>query len=145
MSKIKFTKFLPTQTMKTYCKNQGLNERHIRISRSMLYSEAFMSLSAVALKLYISIRMKFYKEEEQNIDFEFSKSLGIKLLHLSTNSEKTIRKGLKELVKIGFLEQTRFSKCGGKNNKIPNRFKFSERWKEYRKENSEDKRLKHNK
>ena len=142
---MKFTKFLPTQTLKAVDTRKICNEQHIRISRSMLYSEAFMCLSSVALKIYMSMRLKFHKEEEQNVDFDFSKSLGIKLLHLSTNSEKTIRNGLKELVKVGLIEQTLFSKGGGKNNKISNRYKFSIRWKEYKKEYSEDKRLKHNK
>lgn len=142
---MKFTKFLQTQTLKPVDTKKVCNEQHIRISRSMLYSEAFMSLSSVALKIYMSLRIKFHNEEEQNKDFEFSKSLGVKILKLSKNSEKTIKKGLQELVKIGFIEQTLFSKGGGKNNKISNRYKFSTRWKDYKKEYSKDKRLKQNK
>ena len=140
-----FTKFLPTQTLKPVDNRKVCNEQHIRISRSMLYSEAFMSLSSVALKIYMSMRIKFHKEEEQNKDFEFSKSLGVKILKLPKNSEKTIKKGLKKLVEAGFIEQTLFSKGGGKKNKISNRYKFSTRWKEYKKEYSKDKRLKQNK
>ena len=76
----------------------------------MLYSEAFMSLNHTAIKLYLAIRIKFHKEEENSIDFSFSKSLGIKLLHLSNNSEGTIKNGLRELVKKGFLDQTFISR-----------------------------------
>lgn len=142
---MKFKQFLPTQTLKPVDNRKVCNEQHIRISRSMLYSEAFMSLSSVALKIYMSMRIKFHKEEEQNKDFEFSKSLGVKILGLTDNSNKTIRKGLQELVEVGFVEQTLFSKGGGKKNKISNRYKFSTRWKEYKKEYSKDKRLKQNK
>lgn len=146
MSKrIKYTPFLPTQTLKPVDTRKVCNEQHIRISRSMLYSEAFMSLTAVSLKLYIALRMKFHKEEEQNLDFEFSKSLGIKLLGLQNNSAKTIRVGLKKLVELGFIEQTLFSRGGGKTNKIPNRYKFSTNWKYYKREYDDDKRLKKNK
>lgn len=129
MPKIKFTPFLPTQTLKTIDKKTCCNEQHIRISRSMLYSNSFMNLNANALKLYMVLRLKYHKEEEQNTDFAFSKSLGVKILNLSVNSEKTIRRSLKELVAKGFLEQTLFTKGGGKNNKISNRYKFSENWK----------------
>ena len=145
MPRIKFTPFLPTQTMKKYSKSENLNEKHIRISRSMLYSEAFMSLNAIALKLYMVLRIKFYNEEEKSLDFEFSKSLGVKIFKLSEKSEKTIRNGLKELVKKGFLEQTLFSQGGGKNNKISNRYKFSSNWKDSKKIYSEDKRYKNSK
>lgn len=142
---MKFKQFLPTQTLKPVDNRKVCNEQHVRISRSMLYSDAFMSLSSVALKIYMSMRIKFHKEEEQNKDFEFSKSLGVKILGLTDNSNKTIRKGLQELVEVGFVEQTLFSKGGGKKNKISNRYKFSTRWKEYKKEYSKDKRLKQNK
>ena len=145
MPNIKFTQFLPTQTLKVVDKKTCCNEQHVRISRSMLYSVAFMSLSSVALKLYLSLRIKFHNEESKNIDFGFSKSLGVKILGLTDNSGKTIRKGLQELVKKGFIEQTLFSKGGGKKNKISNRYKFSTRWKDYKKEYSDDKRLKQNK
>ena len=104
-----------------------------------------MSLTAVSLKLYIALRMKFHKEEEQNLDFEFSKSLGIKLLGLQNNSAKTIRVGLKKLVELGFIDQTLFSRGGGKTNKIPNRYRFSTNWKYYKREYANDKRLKKNK
>ena len=106
----RYTRFLLTQTLKPIDNRKSCNEQHIRISRSMLYSEAFMSLNHTAMKLYLVIRLKFHKEEEGNIDFPFSKSLGVKVLHLSSTSEKTIKNALLELVKKGFLDQTFISK-----------------------------------
>lgn len=137
---MKFTRFLPTQTMKCSVNHNKVNEQHIRIARSMLYSDAFISLNSTAIKLYMSLRIKYHKEEEKNTDFPFSQSLGIKVLHLSPNSGQTIRKGLQDLVKKGFLEQTFISKGGGKNNKISNRYKFSSNWKNFKKEYIVDKR-----
>lgn len=142
MPKKRFTEFLPTQSLKIVDRKTHCNEQHIRITRSMIYSEAFMSLNAVALKLYDVLRLKFHNEEKNNTDFAFSKSLGVKLLQLSSNSEKSIRKGLQELVQKGFIEQTFISSGGGKNNKIPNRYKFSANWKNYKREYSKDKRYK---
>lgn len=110
MAGIKFTQFLPTQTMKQIDRKKAINEQHIRITRSMLYSNAFQSLTAVEIKLYMVLRMKFHTEEKNNIDFAFSKSMGTKTLKLSSNSEKTIRRGLKGLVTKGFIEQTFISK-----------------------------------
>ena len=106
----KYTQFLPTQTLKQVDNRTVCNEQHVRISRSMLYSEAFMNLNHTAMKLYLAIRLKFHKEEEKNTDFAFSKSLGVKVLHLSSTSERTIKNALQELVKKGFLDQTFISK-----------------------------------
>lgn len=131
MPRRKFTPFLPTQTMKNIDSRTTLNERHIRISRSMFYSHSFMTLNSIALKLYMVMRFKFYEEEKEEKDFAFSKSLGIKTLQLSKNSEKTIRRGLQELIKKGFIEPTYISKGGGNKNKISNRYKFSNNWKTY--------------
>jgi len=132
MPKHKYTQFLATQTLKSVDTRKVCNEQHVRISRSMLYSKAFLSLNSVALKIYMILRLKFHKEEEQDKDFAFSKSLGVKILNLSEKSEKTIRRGLLELEQKGFIERTLFSKGGGKNNKNKNRFKFSTRWKQYK-------------
>lgn len=139
---MKFTRFLPTQTMKCSINHKNVNEQHVRIARSMLYSDAFMNLNSTSLKLYMSLRLKFHKEEEKTIDFAFSKSLGVKMLRLSPNSEQTIRKALMDLEKKGFLERTFISNGGGKKNKISNRYKFSSNWKYYKKDNITDKRTK---
>lgn len=95
----------------------------------MQYSMAFNKLSGNEIRLYLHMRMKFHKEEKEDKDFEYSKSLGVKVLRLSEKSENSVRRALKNLVKYGFIDITFISKGGGKNNKIPNRYKFSERWK----------------
>lgn len=79
------------------------------------------------------MKLKFYDQERDGKDFEFSKSLGVKLLGLSENSEHSIRRALQELVKVGFIEQTVFSNGGGRKNKQPNKYRFSTRWKTYKK------------
>lgn len=95
----------------------------------MFNSYAFKQLSGNEIRIYLNMRMKFHKEEKEENDFEYSKSLGVKVLGLSEKSEHSIRRALKNLVKYGFIDQTYISKGGGKNNKLPNRYKFSERWK----------------
>lgn len=122
------TSFLPTQTMKPYSKS----EQFVPITRSMLYSEAYKSLTANELLIYQIMRIKFHKQEAERTEFEFSRSLGVKVLGLSSNSDKTIRRALKGLEKKGFIERTYISKGGGKINKKPNRYMFSEKWKTYR-------------
>lgn len=131
MPRIKFTTFLPTETKKPIIDTtKQLNEAHIRRTRSMIYSNAYRQLSGNEIRLFDCMKLKFYKEEETGEDFEFSKSLGVKILGLSENSEKSIRRALQNLVKYGFIEPTYISKGGGKNNKKPNRYKFSRNWTE---------------
>lgn len=131
MPKIRFTPFFPTETMKNIDTRKTLNEQHIRRTKSFIYSKAYGNLSGNEIRLFDKIKLKFHKQEKENQDFAFSKSLGVKLLGLSENSEKSVRRALANLVKYGFLDQTFISKGGGKKNKQPNRYKFSERWKQY--------------
>ena len=130
MPKIKFTPFLPTETKNIIDRNKQLNEQHIRRTRSMIYSNAYRKLSGNEIRLFDCMKLKFHEEERKNDDFAFSKSMGVKVLGLSNNSEKTIRRALVNLVKYGFIEQTFISKGGGKNTKQSNRYKFSTRWRE---------------
>lgn len=97
----------------------------------MVYSKAFQKLSGNEIKLFLNMRLKFHKEEKKETDFAYSKSLGVKVLGLSEKSENSIRRALSNLVKYGFIDQTFISKGGGKHNKQPNRYKFSERWKQF--------------
>lgn len=129
MARIRFTPFCPPQTLKNIDTRKVLNERHIRITKSMLYHKAFQSLSGNAIRIYMSMLLKFHNELQNDMDFEYSKSLGTKHLGLSDNSEKSVKRALRELIKWGFIEPTFISKGGGKNKKIANRYKFSENWK----------------
>ena len=101
----------------------------------MYYSDAFKQLEGNDIRIYLNMREKFFEEEKNNKDFEYSKSYGVKVLGLSEKSEKSVRRALSNLVKYGFIEPTFISKGGGRNNKKPNRFKFSENWKEFKKRN----------
>lgn len=131
MSRIKFTPFLATETMIKTDRKTSLNEQHIRRTRSMIYSKAYRKLSGNEIRLFDSMKLKFHKEEKEGTEFDFSKSLGVKVLGLSKNSEQSVKRALRNLIKYGFIDQTYISKGGGKKVKQPNRFKFSERWKEY--------------
>lgn len=126
--KLKFTPFLPTETTKPIDSKKALNEQHIRKTRSMIYSKAYGKLSGNEIRLFECMKLKFYKEEKNNQDFDFSKSLGVKVLHLSENSQGSIRRALTNLVKYGFIDQTFIS--DGRGNQ-PNRYKFSKRWHTY--------------
>lgn len=130
-SRIKYSKPLKTQTCKNIDNKKQLNENHVRLFRSMINSKAFKKLSSNEIKIYLNMRMKFFEQEEKELDFPYSKSLGTKVLGLSIKSENSIRRALKNLVKYGFLEQTYISKGGGKTTKLPNRYKFSTRWQSY--------------
>lgn len=134
MPRINFTPFLPYETSKPVDSTKFCNEQHVRITRSMLFSDAYSSLNGNAMHLYQVLKIKFHKQAKSNKDFEISKSYGVKVLGLSSNSEKSVRRALKELVEKGFLAQTLHSKGGGINaiNKI-NRYKFSSNWKNYKK------------
>ena len=129
MSKIRFTPFLPVQTMKKIDTRKEINEQHVRITRSMLYHSSFQKLSGNAIRIYMSMQRMFYTQMKNDEEFEYAKSLGVKHLGLSESSEKSVKRAIKQLIDCGFIEYTFISKGGGKQQKIPNRYKFSENWK----------------
>ena len=129
MSKIRFTPFLPVQTMKKIDTRKEINEQHVRITRSMLYHSSFQKLSGNAIRIYMSMQRMFYTQMKNDEEFEYAKSLGVKHLGLSESSEKSVKRAIKQLIDYGFIEYTYISKGGGKQKKIPNRYKFSENWK----------------
>lgn len=130
MPKIKFTQFLPTQTTKIVDRRTALNEKHIRITKSLLTSPAYRSLSANGLLLYQMLELRFHKEEETNTDFALSQTLATYLIGLNENSKASGKRAISQLCHKGFIEPTYISKGGGKNKKIPNRYKFSSNWKQ---------------
>lgn len=129
MPNIRFTPFLPEQTTKRIDNKKEVNEQHVRITRSMLYHPSFQKLSGNAIRIYMSMQRMFYSQMKNKEEFEYAKSLGIKHLGLSENSEKSIKRAIKQLINCGFIEYTYISKGGGKKKKIPHRYKFSEQWK----------------
>ena len=129
MARIKFTEFLPTQTKNSIDKTKRLNEKHIRISESMLHSEAFKKLTLNAMRLYFEIELRFFRREARNEDFELSQTFATELLGFSQNSKNCGKRAIANLCHCGFIEPTYISKGGGKKQKVSNRFKFSENWK----------------
>lgn len=65
-----------------------------------------------------------------NEEFQFACSLGTELLGLSPNSERTIRRAIKELVEHGFIVCCEFSNGSGHK---PNIYRFSSNWKTWKK------------
>lgn len=130
MSKIRFTPFLLEETAKPIDRTKVINEKHIRITKSMFNHQAFRKLSRNAILLYMFMKFRFCKQLKSNEDFEFSQSLGISVLGISEKSGNTVKRALKQLVRHGFIEYTYISNGGGKNKKIPNRFIFSGSWKD---------------
>lgn len=129
MGKQKYTPFLPTQTTKVVDRRKKLNEEHVRLSKSMINSKAFKNLTENSIRLYLILRMKFFKQEAKNEDFELSQTYATKLLGFSHNSKVSGKRAINHLCHCGFIEPTYISKGGGKKNKISNRFRFSENWK----------------
>lgn len=129
MGRQNYTPFLPTQTTKVIDRRKKLNEEHVRLSKSMINSKAFKNLTENSIRLYLILRMKFFKEEAKNQDFEISQTFATELLGLSQNSKASGKRAINNLCHCGFIEPTYISKGGGKKNKISNRFRFSENWK----------------
>ena len=91
-------------------------DKHIRLTKDMLNSKAYLSLSNTAKVLYNY--MKLWASGEQ--EFDYSKSLGSKIV-----SPATYTNNIKELVDKGFIERVYISTGGGHK---PNRYKFSSNW-----------------
>jgi len=129
MAKIQFTPFLPTQTKNSIDRRMKLNEKHIRISESMIHSKAFKNLTENGLRLYIEIQLRFFRKEARDEDFELSQTFATELLGFTQNSKNCGKRAITNLCHCGFIEPTYISKGGGKAKKVSNRFKFSENWK----------------
>lgn len=108
----KQTPFLPYEGSKP-------KDTHIRLTRSMLLSESYSSLSFSAAKLYNL--MKLWAKGQ--MEFDYSWSLAQKA-SFSKKSNKTYIKAKNELIAKGFIECIRTSKC----SRLPNRYKLSSKW-----------------
>lgn len=129
MGKQRYTPFLPTQTIKVVDRRKNLNEEHVRLSKSMISCKAFKNLTENSIRLYLILRMKFFKQEAKNGDFELSQTYATELLGLSRASKASGKRAINNLCHCGFIEPTYISKGGGNKKKISNRFRFSENWK----------------
>jgi len=126
MPKTRFTKFKPYETMLRGGNGQAINEQHTRLTRSLLLSPAYKDLGKNAVKILNAMKIIAKGEKE----FDFACSLGISYLGISSNSEKSVREAIKELVEHGFIERKYFSNGA---NHIPNRYEFSCNWIKWKK------------
>lgn len=97
------------------------DEPHVRLTRSMVLSEAYISLSYSAVKLYTFLRMYSLGNEE----VEYAWSLAKKIF----GSSGTFNSAKKDLIEKGFIKCIRTSKC----SRLPNLYKFSSDWQTYKK------------
>ena len=121
MPRMKFTRFKDYETKLRGDKGQTLNEQHIRLTRSLLLSPAYMDLGKNSVKLLNAMKIIARGEKE----FNFSASLGLIYLGLKKGNEKSVRKAITELEEHGFIRHIFFSNGGGH---IPNKFEFSSEW-----------------
>jgi hypothetical protein len=103
-----------------------ITERHVRITESMIASEAWMELKATSVKLYISLKLRYNGANQEGIEFPHSEveKIGI--------SKDCIKKCFDDLIEHGFIEcvhQGRFSRT-------PNKYKLSNKWQAWQKDRS---------
>ena len=93
-------------------------DRHIRITHSMLMNEKFKQISYSAKVLYMY--MKEYASGSEQFEYPQQLALRNKVI----NSSATFETAKKELIENGFIEVVRCCKC----SRIPNLYKFSDKW-----------------
>lgn len=114
MARQKKTPFSPWQT----CKDNGIEERYIRLGNSQLLHPAMLSLSDRATVVYIYMLL----ESGGNRQFTFPRSKAKQLM-----GNDTFQKAKAELIKKGFIKE----KQNNANLRKPNIYEFTEDWKRY--------------
>jgi hypothetical protein len=103
--------------------------RYSRISASMLKSEAWIKLKAIAVKLYIYLKLK-YMGNPHNIEFQCTyKEIN---QHIGFN-DTSIKSAYDDLIKKGFIKVIENNQSRMKSNK----YKFSDNWQYYNNSNYE--------
>ncbi|MBO5179247.1 MAG: hypothetical protein J6B87_02745 [Clostridia bacterium] len=125
----KKAKYTPFKSYETNISNSHKTEQHVRLTRSLLVSEAYKDLGKNETKLLNY--MKLISKGEDT--FEFAASLGVSFLGLKEGSEKSVRTAIKSLCKHGFIKTVRFSNGSGH---IPNEYEFDIRWRTWTKSSS---------
>ncbi len=113
MARQKKTPFAPWETRTS----DGIEKRYIRLGNSLLYSPAFLQLSANAKQAYIYMKI----ESAGKPEFTMPRSKQI----LFTNKDSFLR-AREELEKAGFIETIQHNG----NLRKANVYRFSARWKE---------------
>lgn len=115
MARSKKIPFSPWQS----CKDNGIEERYIRLGNSQLLHPAMLSLSDRSRTIYIYMLL----ESGGNMQFTFPRSKIIKLMGIDT-----FMKARSELIEKGFIKE----KQNNFNIRKPNIYEFSDAWKEYK-------------
>lgn len=97
-------------------KENGIEERYIRLGNSQMLHPVYKSLSSSAKEIYSYMKL----ESGGCVEFEFPVSKYKDLM-----STKTFLKSKAELIEKGFIEE----KQNNKNLRKPNIYRFSAEWK----------------
>lgn len=95
-----------------------LKDKHIRLTKDMMITTVYIKLSSSAKILYNYMKLWACGK----LEYEYSWSL-VKKIKLF-NSNTTYIKAKDELIKSGFIECIRTSKC----SRLPNKYKFVSDW-----------------
>lgn len=114
MPRTKKIPFKPWQT----CKENGIEERYIRLGNSQLLHKATKDLSDKAFKIYAYMLL----EAGGKMEFEFPQQKWSKI-----SSKDAFHRAKAELIEKGFITL----KQSNANLRKPNIYAFSEGWKEY--------------
>ncbi len=93
-----------------------IKDKHIRLTFDMMMSKNYLSLSASAKEVYSYMKLWACG----NIEVDYSWKLASKYI----GGNNTYLKAKDELIKKGFIQCVRTSKC----SRLPNRYKFVSDW-----------------
>ena len=114
MARQKKTPFAPWQS----CKDNGIEQRYIRLGNSQLLHPAMLGLSDKAKTVYIYMLLESGGKRE----FTFPRSKYMQISSISAfNNAKT------ELIEKGFIKE----KQNNRNLRKPNIYEFSSEWQRY--------------
>lgn len=113
MARRKKTPFAPWVTMAS----DGIEKRYIRLGNTLLYSPAFLQLSASAKQMYIYMLIESAGQREFTMP---------RLKYLVFSKKDSAISAKNELEKAGFIETVQ----NNANLRKPNVYRFSEHWKE---------------
>lgn len=96
------------------------NGRHLRITLTMMVSEAWLSLSPHAISVYLKFKIKYNGDNERNLSLTYSEKP-------KKMTQRTFTKVLKELVDKGFLDIVEYRR----HKREATIFGLSNRWSKY--------------
>lgn len=106
---------IPKAPFKQY-EGKKYRDTHVRLTKSMMLSDAYIKLSYSAKALYSYMKLWACGKDE----FEYKWPLARSFI----GSNRTYISSKDELIASGFIELIRTSKC----SRLPNKYKFSDKW-----------------